>query len=399
MRKIGIPIIVLVTGVWTLWAAGFQEAERVEMRPLILDRAPVRIIQDSFPVFSGITMDVERGELIIADDSRYSVMTYRSQFRPTDNIREPIRQIRGSNTELGRVCGVALSSEHKEIYTVSGDGDGWTNVFPLEANGDVAPLRRFAVSHGNAGIFLDQKNDELFIAIEHINKVSVYARTAEGEGQELRYIQVPKTELADPHTIFADSESDEIFVTNHGNWRRTESGETYINDDMGAQKGSSALRPSTGRFFPPSITVYSRTAHGDVAPLRMIQGSRTGLNLPQGIYLDSTSGQIAVANSADKSILFFDGTASGNVAPIRVIKGSATGLDGPTGIFLDAKRDEMWVSNWNNHTATVYPRTAEGNVTPLRTIRSAPEGNRYSGFGNIGDVAFDPKRKEILVPN
>src|SRR3990172_4705534 len=144
MKKAGILIFAVVAGAWVIWAAGFQEAAPVERQPLILDRAPVRIIEDPFPVFSGITMDVERGELVVADDSRFSLMTYRSQFSPTDNVREPIRQIRGENTDLGRVCGVTISAEHKEIYTVSGDGDGWVNVFPLETSGDVAPSRRFA---------------------------------------------------------------------------------------------------------------------------------------------------------------------------------------------------------------------------------------------------------------
>ena len=220
-----------------------------------------------------------------------------------------------------------------------------------------------------------------------------------GDGGELRYIQGPKTGLADPHSIFVDGESNEIFVTNHGHWRRTESGEQLSSVVLGTNTGPKPLRASTGKFFPPSVTVYSRAAHGDVAPARTIQGPKTGLNLPLGIYLDSTSGQLVIANSGGNSILFFESKANGNVAPLRVIKGPATGLDGPTGIFIDTKRDELWATNWDNHTATVYPRTGEGNIAPLRTMRSAPKGNRFAGFGNIGDVAFDPKRKEILVPN
>lgn len=398
MKKVAIPIFAVVGGAWMLAVVGVQETENVPRRPLVLDRPPVRIIQDNFPVFSGITMDVPRGELIITDDSRSSILTYKSQFRPTDNIREPIRRIRGPNTLLGYVCGVAISLEHEELYAVSGD-DEWAGVFPLEANGDVPPLRRFTIDHGAAGIFLDRKNDELFITSEHLNKVAVYGRTAVGDGGELRYIQGPKTGLADPHSIFVDGESNEIFVTNHGHWRRTESGEQYTSVVLGTNTGPKPLRPSTGKSLPPSVTVYSRAAHGDVAPARTIQGPKTGLNLPLGIYLDSTSGLLVIANSGGNSILFFESKANGNVAPLRVIKGPATGLDGPTGIFIDTKRDELWATNWDNHTATVYPRTGEGNIAPLRTLRSAPKGNRFAGFGNIGDVAFDPKRKEILVPN
>ncbi len=135
-------------------------------------------------------------------------------------------------------------------------------------------------------------------------------------------------------------------------------------------------------------------------PLRTIQGSKTGLNWPHGVYLDPVSGQIVVTNTGDDSVLFFDKKANGNVAPVRVIQGPATGLDGPTGVVLDKKRNELWVTNWNNHTATVYPRTAEGNVAPLRRIRSAPASTpRATGFGNPGDVLFDSRRGEILIPN
>lgn len=397
MKKLVGAILLVVGGFWIVSAFALQGPATAPRRPLILDRPPVRVIADDFPVFSGITMDEDLGELVVADDAQSSIRTYRGQFASTNRITEPVRHIRGENTKLGFVCAVAVSPEHKELYAVTGD-DEWASVFSLAATGDVAPLRRFATDHGSAGISLDRKNDELFITSEHLNKVSVFARNAQGEGRERRYIQGPETGLADPHGIYVDSAHDEIFVTNHGNWRRTASGEKLASVVLGTHE-TAELRPSTGRFFPPSVTVYSRTAKGDAAPIRVIQGPKTGLNLPIGVFVDPMSGQVAVASSADQSVLFFDRTAHGDVAPVRVIKGSLTGLDGPTGLFVDTKRNEIWVSNWDNHSATVYPRAAAGNVRPLRTLRGAPPGTQYAGFGNIGDVAFDPKRKEILVPN
>ena len=137
-----------------------------------------------------------------------------------------------------------------------------------------------------------------------------------------------------------------------------------------------------------------------MAPLRTIQGPNTKLNWPLGIYLDPVNGQLVVANSGDNSILFFDKNANGDVAPARVIKGLATAIDGPSGVLADAKRNELWVTSWNTHIATVYPLNAQGNVVPIRVIRSAPQGTpATAGLGNPGAVAYDPKRKEILVPN
>jgi DNA-binding beta-propeller fold protein YncE len=111
------------------------------------------------------------------------------------------------------------------------------------------------------------------------------------------------------------------------------------------------------------------------------------------------SSQIVVANSGDDSVLFFDGNASGDAAPARVIQGPATNLTGPTGVSIDAKHNELWVTSWDNHSTNVYPKTAQGNVAPLRVIRSAPPGAPLATMGRLGSVAYDPKRKEILMPN
>ncbi len=401
----------MLVGIWItvgFWVVAQEEAQSSgEKRPLVFEKAPVRIIQDPYPTFNGIGMDVERGEVIMTDDNRASVLAYGSQFNPTDRPNEPRRIIEGLRTHLGYVCSLTISPEANEIYTVDNDWKDNMAVYPLDADGEVAPLRELNVDHGAWGIFLDHKNDELVITIEHINKVSVYRRTADSDEEPLRFIQGPNTGLADPHGILVDSENNEIFVANHGNWHKEETdknaGTLFFGQRTKSALGSDRTRspgPSTGKFLLPSITVYSRMAEGDAVPLRTIQGSKTGLNWPNGIYPDPVSGQIVVANSGDDSILFFDRKADGNAAPVRVIKGPATGLDGPSGVSIDTKRHELWVTNWNNHTATVYPRTAEGDVAPLRTIRSAPaNAARGTGFGNPGHVEFDPTRKEILVPN
>jgi DNA-binding beta-propeller fold protein YncE len=90
---------------------------------------------------------------------------------------------------------------------------------------------------------------------------------------------------------------------------------------------------------------------------------------------------------------------SGNVAPVRVIKGDKTGLRNPTGVFVDTKHQELWVANLGNSSGTVYPLKADGNVAPLRTIRSAPRDHLSLTFGRTAAVAYDPNRQEILVPN
>jgi len=154
-----------------------------------------------------------------------------------------------------------------------------------------------------------------------------------------------------------------------------------------------------GKFDEPSITVYAADAKGDAAPLRQIQGDRTGLNWPMAIDVDRGRNEIAVANDGDSSVRVFRRGDTGNVAPVRVIKGPRTLINGPMGVAYDLENNEIWVANYGDHTALVFPIAANGNVAPKRILRNAPAGSPTVGFGNPGAVAYDSKRDEILVPN
>ena len=398
--------VVLLAALWIPFRAISEPS------PLVLDRAPARTLEDPNPVFRAVTIDTEHGEVFFANDKESagnSVLVYPTQFSPTDRIQEPRRRIAGPGTDLGMVCGVAISPEHGELYTVSGE-TGALNVFPLDANGNPEPERRLqgVIPRASAGVFLDSAHDELFITTQHVNRISVYPRTFRDDEAPRRYIQGPKTGLADPHGVFVDGKTNEIFVTNHGHWRETQPGEGEVRGPESLTRTSLGysvpgralpLSPSTGKFLPASVVVLARTAHGDIPPLRTIQGPRTLLNLPDGIHRDPVSGEIVVANTGDDSVLFFARDASGDVAPVRVLKGPATKLNGPGGVSIDARHNELWVANWDNHIAAAFARTAKGNAAPLRVIRTAADSAPLASMGRVGAVAYDPKRKEILAPN
>src|SRR5262249_23994531 len=135
-----------------------------------------------------------------------------------------------------------------------------------------------------------------------------------------------------------------------------------------------------GRFGQPSIAVFAGDAHGDVPPIRKIEGAKTGLNWPMAIDVDLQHDEIAVANNRDSSIRVFRRTDAGNVAAVRVIKGGLTGVKGPMGVAFDVKNNEIWVANYGDHTALVFDRTASGNVSPKRVLRNAPTGSPTVGF-------------------
>jgi 6-phosphogluconolactonase (cycloisomerase 2 family) len=123
------------------------------------------------------------------------------------------------------------------------------------------------------------------------------------------------------------------------------------------------------------------------------------LNWPALIYADEERGELYVANDGDHSVLVFSSDANGDVAPLRVIQGPRTGMRHPHSVYVDSKNDELVVANLGNHAVVVFPRTASGNVAPIRTIRAAPVGTQALMLVNPGAVAYDSRRDQILAPN
>ncbi|MCZ6489857.1 MAG: hypothetical protein O7A06_04935 [Acidobacteria bacterium] len=365
---------------------------------VVADRAPARIIRDTYPTYSAIAVDTNSNEVYLLDENLFGFKVFDrlDNTPPTASFTEPKRMVGGINTKLEFNCGLYVDPKTGDIYAVNNDTVDTMVVFPRNARGNVVPQRELSTPHRTWGIAVDEEAQEIFLTVEHPPEVVVYRKMAEGDEQPIRTLVGNQTQLEDAHGIAIDTKNGWMFVSNHGSTAYYETG-----GEEGSGRGGRGRRiaAATGRFEPPSITVYPLKAEGDTPPLRIIEGPRTRLNWPAAMYMDEENGELYVANDADDSILVFRTTDSGNVAPTRVVRGSRTGIKNPTGIFVDFKNDELWVSNMGNHSATVFPRTANGNVAPLRTIRSAPLGKMALAMGNPGAVGYDSKREEILVPN
>ena len=345
--------------------------------------APIRTIQDRYPVFYDLAVDPENDLVVASDTNRFSLRTYERARDWGDLVAEPLTIISGPISGLDFVCGIDMDPVAREIFVVENDTGATLSVFDYDASGDASPLRSLnAAGRGLWGVSVDRIHDEVAVTVEHENRVSIHRRTAQGEDEPLRTIQGPNTRLTDPHGVFLDGKNNEIFVANHDSFND-------VLDRSGA---------STGKFNPFSITVYSSQADGDVKPLRVIEGPATQLELPMKIHLDTGNNELAVANG-DDSILIFSRTANGNVAPLRKVGGPATGLLNPTGVYLDSKNDELWVANPGDHSLKVFSRTADGDVPPIRVVRGSPVGVPAVGIGNPGGIAYDSIRDQILVPN
>jgi DNA-binding beta-propeller fold protein YncE len=354
------------------------------------DVAPLRVIKDQDPNFSTLWVDLAHDEILVGNDAQETLQVY---SRSAKGLVAPLREIKGEATFITYPGQVIVDAAHNEIWSIGNDIADLITVYSRTAVGNVTPIRRIDGKKSQLkfnrswGMSLDVANDELFVSHQKRNAISVFARTTNTEtdpkATAKRMIQGQATGLAEPHGIFVDPESNEIYVANLGH--------KVVEDE--------ATGLPVGSTDAPSITVYARTAQGNVTPLRTIQGDKTRLDDAKPIFVDAQRHEIVVADgSPTDALLFFDQKANGNVAPVRVLQGRDTGLSNPTGVFIDTKHNELLVANWGNHTITVYPRGAGGNVKPIRVI--SPTKSRVAvGMGNPGAIYVDPDRDEIGVPN
>ena len=251
-------------------------------------------------------------------------------------------------------------------------------VFNRTDSGDVLPQRTLSGAstglNGPRGIALDIVHDELFVANFVGNSITVYARTASGDTAPSRTISGDKTLLDFPYGIAVDLANDELIVTN----------------------SSASSTPGNA-----SILIFGRTASGNAAPVRNITGAATGLYFSHHMAFDPSTGEIIVVNPGDlapfgatASITVHDRTANGNVAPLRTLTGTSTGLNGPVGLALDRTNDEIVVANGNGNSVTVYARTASGDTAPLRTIAGGSTGLNFPVSAHV-----NPVDQELIVSN
>lgn len=192
-----------------------------------------------------------------------------------------VGKLSGEHTGLDIPTGVAVSTVRREIFVKNG-GDDSITVYPLDASGNVAPLRRVAgpmtglrsiggwQSSFFAGLFVDDLNEEFGVA----------------------------EPFGDPDVV-----------------------------------GDSA------------IAVFPLTAAGDVAPLRRVSWGVTDLTgAVVDVDLDTTNDEIVLTGTATGASTFaFDRTANGAALPLWILGDFG---EGGHGIAVDTIRDELWLAGW-----------------------------------------------------
>jgi DNA-binding beta-propeller fold protein YncE len=145
-----------------------------------------------------------------------------------------------------------------------------------------------------------------------------------------------------------------------------------------------------------AVLVFKGDARGDQLPIRIIQGSHTGLIRPQTVEVDAVNGEIVAADSSSRAILVFDRLANGDVAPKRKIGGLKTDFRDIVGVAVDPVHNVIIAANRSAggpNGLYMFDRMADGDVAPIRHI-----GGMNTGvLGRFRQLKLDTERGMIYV--
>ena len=145
--------------------------------------------------------------------------------------------------------------------------------------------------------------------------------------------------------------------------------------------------------FAQAILFFRGDAHGDEAPIRVLQGPKTMMNAPDNVAVDAVHHEIYVAQFPTDSILVFRSDVGGDVAPIRILHGAKTKLDRPIRVEVDPLNNLVAVTT--NSAIVIFNRTDNGDAAP-RWVLSGPKTGLGTRSGTR-DVKFFPEGKKILA--
>ena len=260
---------------------GCRRRRRISREQSNCDRPPARILRDTAPIYSSVAVDDKNNEVFLQDNNLWSIRVFNrlDNAKPGTPPTEARRVIVGNKTDVQFNSCVFIDPATGDVYSVENDIGDVIVTFAHDATGDVAPIRKLRVTHRAYAMAMDEANQEFFVSVQHPPQVAVYRKGASGDEKPKRLLIGDKTQLSDSHGMAIDTKRKLLFVDNWGN----------IADDD---------KPGSGRFGPPSITVYRLGANGDEAPLRIIQGPETTLDWPGAMSVNPDTGDLYVANDA-----------------------------------------------------------------------------------------------------
>jgi len=297
----------------------------------------------------------------------------------------PVRVIAGPNTGLVAPFAITIDTVNSELY-VSDFFGAAVRVYPLDADGDVAPLRTLTDGPSSLLVWprqlaVDTVNDEIIVPSFNIfsdpfSSIRVYPRTADGDVAPIRSVFGDTTLIDNPINLTFDPAHGEIITDSY----------------------------SAGGPGVPGILTFAHDADGDVAPLRAIAGGNAQFGgYTNFLAFDPNADEVYSDYGAGSGYAVFPRTADGNVAPTRVVTGPETGIFYVYGMTYDPVNQRLIVVSYDEHegspppTINVFDRNADGDVVPLLAIAGphtqlvAPAGiaiDSLGGFSGIGAQVY-----------
>lgn len=252
--------------------------------------APKRVIFGQVTRLSRTTHDIryneQRDEIYVTNPFAQAVLTFKGDA--TAN-QPPIRMIQGPKTQLGAIDTLTIDPVNNEILVPDADH---ILVYPLTANGDVAPIR--ILQGGDQPGWRPGSG----IDVDPVHNLLVTDGTLIGS---------MKDDLKNPYRVGRDA-----------------------------------------------ILIFNRTASGQAKPLRVIRGEKTGIYGIRQMQVYPKNGWIIISQITDGSISEPKGTFvgvwsiydNGNVPPRWRIDGRPSNiLKKPRGVAYDVKHKEVIVSD------------------------------------------------------
>jgi 6-phosphogluconolactonase (cycloisomerase 2 family) len=154
---------------------GKYEDPAIKVYPLYAsgDMKPLRVIQGDKTQLDwpgAMKLNPENGDMYVANDIGQSLLVFSNVLAANGNVA-PARAIKGPKTKLSYPTGVALDLTNREVW-VSNMGAASATVYPLTADGDVAPTRivrsapdgKRALNFGRTtALAYDSKREELLV--------------------------------------------------------------------------------------------------------------------------------------------------------------------------------------------------------------------------------------------
>ena len=306
------------------------------------------------------------------------------------------------------------------------------------------PLRKIHDPYaGYSAIAVDEANNEVVVTDETLFRVLAYDRMA--NTPPAATMTEPKRIIGGVHTqmefqcgLYIDPNNGDIYAINGDTvekavvFSRKAKGDVAPDRTFVTPHGAAGIVVDEGRQelylsiqHMHSVVVFNKTANGNDAPIRLLQGNHTLLADPHGIALDLKNDLMFVTNYGTlhqflpndpgklfksnwplqtpvpgsgemraPSITVYRRDASGDTAPLRVIQGPKTRLDWPAGLAFYPERNELFVANDMDNSILVFDASARADAAPIRVLK----GPRTL-VKNPSGLYLDLKNNELWVAN